>query len=121
MALGHASPEHYAVLFEELPVLVDEYQKPAKQKKGTARPEEVITSVARSTVCLVQAKVHMHRMQCNAAAWFCQLCTFYEALAVCRPANRLASSYGSTKHQNADMPAVQNSALRCRPAGWLPT
>lgn len=41
MALGHASPEHYPVLFEELPTLIDEYQKPSKLKKGTAKPEEV--------------------------------------------------------------------------------
>lgn len=41
MALGHASPEHYAVLFEELPGLIDDYQRPGKQKKGIARPEEV--------------------------------------------------------------------------------
>eukprot|EP00878_Enallax_costatus_P012410 GHUV01012961.1.p1 GENE.GHUV01012961.1~~GHUV01012961.1.p1 ORF type:complete len:1005 (+),score=325.04 GHUV01012961.1:1774-4788(+) len=46
MALGHASPEHYSVLFEELPNLIDEYQKPAKQKKGTARPEEARRMVA---------------------------------------------------------------------------
>lgn len=41
MALGHASPEHYTVLFEELPLLMDEYQRPGKQKRGNARPEEV--------------------------------------------------------------------------------
>jgi hypothetical protein len=42
MALGHASPEHYSVLFEELPLLMDEYQRPGKQKRGSAaRPEEV--------------------------------------------------------------------------------
>lgn len=41
MALGHASPEHYPVLFEELAGFMDEYQRPGKQKKGTARPEEV--------------------------------------------------------------------------------
>jgi hypothetical protein len=41
MALGHASPEHYPLLFEELPLLMDEYQRPGKQKRGNARPEEV--------------------------------------------------------------------------------
>lgn len=41
MALGHCSSEHYPVLFEELPSLVEEYTR-TKQRRGTAaRPEEV--------------------------------------------------------------------------------
>lgn len=41
MALGHCSHEHYPVLFEELPSLVEEYTR-TKQRRGTAaRPEEV--------------------------------------------------------------------------------
>ncbi len=41
MALGHCSHEHYPVLFEELPSLVEEYTR-SKQRRGTAaRPEEV--------------------------------------------------------------------------------
>lgn len=41
MALGHCSHEHYPVLFEELPGLVEEYSR-TKQRRGTAaRPEEV--------------------------------------------------------------------------------
>jgi len=41
MALGHCSPEHYSVLFDELPALMDDYQRQVKQRRGTARPEEV--------------------------------------------------------------------------------
>lgn len=41
MALGHCSHEHYPVLFEDLPGLVEEYSR-TKQRRGTAaRPEEV--------------------------------------------------------------------------------
>jgi hypothetical protein len=41
MALGHCSHEHYPILFEELPILVEEYTR-TKQRRGTAaRPEEV--------------------------------------------------------------------------------
>lgn len=41
MALGHCSHEHYPVLFEELPSLIDEYTR-TKQRRGTSgRPEEV--------------------------------------------------------------------------------
>eukprot|EP00775_Hariotina_reticulata_P013221 gene13221-13351_t len=46
MALGHCSSEHYPVLFEELPALMDDYQRQVKQRRGTARPEEVRKLVA---------------------------------------------------------------------------
>lgn len=41
LALGHCSPEHYSMLFEELPALVDEYQRPKQRRGAPARPEEV--------------------------------------------------------------------------------
>ncbi|WIA40102.1 hypothetical protein OEZ86_013510 [Tetradesmus obliquus] len=46
MAVGHASPEHYPALFEELPALMEEYSRPGKQKRGNARPEEARKVVA---------------------------------------------------------------------------
>lgn len=50
MALGHCSQEHYPVLFEELPGLMEEYTR-SKQRRGTAaRPEEVMRPY--STACL---------------------------------------------------------------------
>jgi hypothetical protein len=69
MALGHASPEHYCVLFEELPLLMDEYQRPGKQKRGSAaRPEEVrhgcsLLLVPEDVVCsyFVHRKRHVPR------------------------------------------------------------
>jgi hypothetical protein len=44
VALGHCSKEHYPLLVQELPALIDEYQRPAssRQRARTAgRPEEV--------------------------------------------------------------------------------
>jgi hypothetical protein len=53
MALGHCSHEHYPVLFEELPGLVEEYQR-TKQRRGTAaRPEEVSKPTQRTAAAHV--------------------------------------------------------------------
>ena len=41
LAIGHASPEHYPLLLEELPLLMDEYMKPGKGQKRQGRPDEV--------------------------------------------------------------------------------
>jgi hypothetical protein len=51
LALGHCSPEHYPVLFEELPALMDEYQRPKQRRGAAARPEEVCVPGGKAQQC----------------------------------------------------------------------
>lgn len=78
MALGHCSQEHYPVLFEELPSLMEEYTR-SKQRRGTAaRPEEVTTRSHTGGTCPTQ------RQHCPAAvtrqSWATAL-----PVSACRP------------------------------------
>jgi len=68
MALGHCSQEHYPVLFEELPSLMEEYQR-TKQRRGTAaRPEEVSSTPSCHLTAPYSAYDLHHMMPCNLIA-----------------------------------------------------